>query len=94
MPQISRKLMEWSSMTEHEQLLDQFTLADYTKRVDLFLAALAANRLDEDSAYEMVEMLYEDTAVHNQRARFAELVAALAQHAPELYAADAGAYLA
>lgn len=81
-------------MTEHEQLLDQFTAAAYTKRIDLFLAALAANRLDEDSAYEMVEMLYEDTAVHNQRARFAELVAALAHHAPELYAADAGAYLA
>ncbi|MCA9934111.1 MAG: hypothetical protein KC415_09320 [Anaerolineales bacterium] len=71
-------------------LLDQFDTAPYEKRVQLFRTALANGRLDEDTAFEMLSDLYDDTAVHDARSLFDEWVTALRTQAPELYAGIAG----
>lgn len=78
---------------DSDKYLEKFAAAPFAQRVQLFLAAIGASELDHDTAWEMLETLYVDTAVHNQRPRFTELVAAVRAQAPDLYAAEAGTLL-
>ncbi len=73
-----------------ESLLDKFETAQYEDQIGMYLTALEKGQLDEDTAFEMLNTLFEQTAVHRQRARFDELANTLRSHAPDLYKAEAG----
>ncbi len=73
-----------------DNFLDQFEAASYAEQIDLFLAALRNEELDGNAVMDMLDTLYEETAVHNQRTRFDELADALRHQAPDLYTAEAG----
>jgi hypothetical protein len=71
----------------------EFEEADYPGRVELFLRTLDEKELmDEENAFEMVNQLSDDMARHGERDRFAELVGALRERLPEVYASHAGYY--
>ncbi len=73
-----------------ESLLDKFETAQYEDQIVMYLTALEKGQLDEDTAFEMLNTLFEQTAVLRQRARFDELANTLRSHAPDLYKAEAG----
>lgn len=76
-----------------ETLFNRFAVLPYEKQVVLFLAALGDGAVDDETVIEMLDALYEATAVHNQRSRFDELADALRRQRPNLYAEEAGAVL-
>ena len=53
-----------------ESLLDKFETAQYEDQIGVYLTALEKGQLDEDTAFEMLNTLFEQTAVLRQRARF------------------------
>src|SRR5438105_2885866 len=63
-------------------------------RKAVFLRALDDKELMADeAAFEMLSRLHQDAALHGERARFAELVDALAQRLPDVYEQGAHFYL-
>ena len=68
---------------------DEFKAADYQSRIDLFLKTLEIPQLmDGDMAFEMLSVLFADTAQHAERARFDALVESLREMRHEVYAKD------
>lgn len=83
--------------TTDEALLAQFAKATLAQKVEIFQRALTDGRLSSTDAaievgLEMLETLYEETAVH-PNPPFAELITSTRAHAPELYEAEAGTLL-
>ncbi len=66
---------------------------DYEGRIALFLRTLDDGLMDPENAFEMLNIIYEDTAARDERGRFDALVAQLRERLPEVYAHDAHFYV-
>ncbi len=80
-----------------EALLAQFMKATVAQKIEIFLRALTDGRLGGSGAaietgMEMLEVLYEETAVA-PHPPFADLITQVRAHAPELYEVEAGTLL-
>ncbi len=77
-----------------EAFWNEFKSKDYEGRRAFFLRTLDDPELIfDDSAFEMLSRLHQDAVAHGERARFAELVGALADRQPEVYQESAHFYL-
>ena len=78
------KIAVWDAMWE------RFEATDYEGRIATFLETLDQGTLDAETAFTMLnDYLADEARAHGDQARFAELVAKLAQQAPEVYEVDA-----
>lgn len=72
----------------------EFEKQDYEGRIALFLKTLEEKELmDDQLAFDMLDQLYLATSQHNERDRFATLIAALRERLPEVYATNAVYFL-
>ena len=77
-----------------ERLWREFDSQDEEGRRAIFLRTLDDNELfSDETAFEMLTQLHEDLVAAEGRARFPELVKALADRWPEVYQQDAHIYL-
>lgn len=84
-------------ITTNVLLLAQFEKVNLAQKVEIFQQALADGHLSGTDAaietgLEMLETLYEETAVH-PTPPFADLVTQVCAHAPDLYEAETGTLL-
>ncbi len=66
---------------------------DYEGQITIFLETLDQGAMDADNAFEMLNVIYENSAAHGERDRFDALVALLRERLPDVYAHDAHFYL-
>ncbi len=70
-----------------------FLRADYKARIILFVNCLKDGHLDEETAYGMLRLLYEQTAAQGEQERFEQMVRKLARGYPRIYAKRQASYL-
>jgi len=71
-------------------LLEEFEDADYEDKFDIFNRTLVdPEPMDGETAYEMLQDLFDETVEHEERNRFDALVENLRMRQPETYAAEA-----
>jgi hypothetical protein len=73
---------------------EEFEEQNYEGQIALFLQTLDEKDLmDEEMAFEMLNVIFPQSVAHNERDRFDALVETLQQRLPEVYAHDAHYYL-
>lgn len=73
---------------------EEFEEQDYEGQIALFLQTLDDKDLmDEEMAFEMLNVIFSQSVAHNERDRFDTLVETLQERVPEVYAHDAHYYL-
>jgi len=65
---------------------------DSEGQIAIFLATLDEGAMDSESAFEMLNVIYQTSAASGERDRFDALVALLRQRLPDIYAYDAHFY--
>jgi hypothetical protein len=71
----------------------EFQEQDYESQIALFTRSLDEDLIDDESAFEMLNRIYYESAERDQRDRFDALAQALHERLPEVYAYDASFYL-
>ncbi len=71
-----------------EARLKQFESADYENQIRLFYQSLEDGLMNNDMAFEMLDVLFLEAAEHNDRDRFDALADALKAAKPDMYAKE------
>ncbi len=88
-------MAEWTDANDElASLWEEFEAEeDYEGQIAIFEAALDEGLLDDETAFEMLNVLYDATTANDERDRFDGLVAQLRQRLPDAYTSDAHFYL-
>ncbi len=93
--EVEQSMAEWEDADDElATVWEEFEAEeDHEGQIAIFQAALDAGLLNDGTAFEMLDIIYEATASNDERDRFDALVAQLRQRLPDVYAHDAHFYL-